>query len=127
MHTVAILNRLNGVVIGDRIGCAETSITRLVGLLGRSNLEAGEGIWIRPSSGIHTFGMRFAIDVVGLDRDMRVVKLWFRVKPHRITSVSTRIRSVLELAAGEIAARSIQLGDVLNISPVQDEARTLYR
>lgn len=121
MQTVAILNRLNGVVIGERIGCAQTSITRLVGLLGRSNLEGGEGIWIRPSSGIHTFGMRFAIDVVGLDRDMRVIKLWSRVKPHRVTSVSTRIRSVLELAAGEIAARSIQLGDVLNASPVQDD------
>ena len=120
MQTVAILNRLNGVVIGHRIGCAETSITRLVGLLGRKNLEAGEGIWIRPSSGIHTFGMRFTIDVVGLDREMRVIKLWSRVKPHRVTSVNTKVRSVLELAAGEIALRSIQLGDVLNVSPLQD-------
>ena len=120
MQTVAISNRLNGVVIGDRIGCAQTSFTRLVGLLGRSNLESGEGIWICPSSGIHTFGMRFAIDVVGLDRDMRVIKLWSRVKPHRATSVSTRIRSVLELAAGEIVARSIQLGDVLNVKSVPD-------
>ena len=127
MRTVAIRNRLNGAVIGDRVGCAETSITRLVGLLGRSNLEAGEGIWIRPSSGIHTFGMRFAIDVVGLDRDMRVIKLWSRVKPRRVTSVSIRIRSVLELAAGEIAARSIQLGDVLNVCTVQDEGANRYR
>lgn len=118
MQTVAMLNRKDGIVVADRIGCAETSITRLVGLLGRKSLAAGEGIWIRPSSGVHTFGMRFAIDVVGLDRDMRVVKLWSWVKPHRVTSVSTGIRSVLELAAGEIAIRSIKLGDVLKATPV---------
>ena len=127
MQTVAILNRRDGVVVGDRIGCAETSITRLVGLLGRRSLKAGEGIWIRPSSGVHTFGMRFAIDVVGLDREMRVVKLWQRVKPHRVTSVSSKIRSVLELAAGEIATRSIQLGDVLNVDPVQREDTQLLQ
>ena len=122
MQTVAIRNQGNGVVVGDRIGCAETSITRLVGLLKRTTLARGEGIWIRPSSGIHTFGMRFAIDVVGLDRHMRVVRLWSRVKPFRITSVSPRIKSVLELAAGEIALRSIRLGDVLTAVPLQGQS-----
>lgn len=121
MQTVAIVKRKDGAVVGDRIGCAKTSVTRLVGLLGRRSLKAGEGIWITPSSGIHTFGMRFAIDVVGLDHDMRVIRLWPRVKPQRITSVSRTTRSVLELAAGEIAMRSIQLGDVLSAFPVQSQ------
>lgn len=117
MQTLAILNRTTRAEIGDRIECADTSLTRLVGLLGRSGLEAGRGIWIRPSSGVHTFGMRFAIDVVGLDQGMRVVKLWPKVKPHRMTSINTKVRSVLELTAGAIELQSIQIGDVLDISP----------
>ena len=114
MQTVTILNKTNCTEIGSYIRRADTSLTRLVGLLGRNSLEAGEGIWIRPSSGIHTFGMRFVIDVVGLDREMRVVKLWARVKPQRATAISTKVQSVLELAAGEIEARSIRIGDTLH-------------
>lgn len=116
MQTVSILTRDTSAVVAHKVECADTSITRLVGLLGRSALNAGEGIWIQPSSGVHTFGMRFAIDAVGLDRDMRVVKLWRRVQPHRMTSVSTRICSVLELAAGEIDARSLEIGQTLYAS-----------
>jgi uncharacterized membrane protein (UPF0127 family) len=117
MQTVTITSRDTSIAIGHRIECADTSITRLIGLLGKRTLCAGEGLWIKPSSGVHTFGMRFAIDVVGLDRDMRVVKLWSRVKPQRITCISTRVRSVLELAAGEIEARSLQIGTLLSATP----------
>ncbi|WP_128912087.1 DUF192 domain-containing protein [Granulicella sibirica] len=119
MQTVVIRNHISGAEIGDRIEYAANSLTRLVGLLGRSTLTAGEGLWIDPSSGVHTIGMRFAIDVVGLDRSMRVIKVWQRLKPQRVTSISTNVRSVLELAAGEIDARSIRLGDVLRATPAQ--------
>ncbi len=115
MQKVTVHNRTTTVVIGDRIRCATTTRTRLVGLLGRHYLEAGEGLWISPSSGVHTFGMRFAIDVVGLDADRRVIRLWPQMQPYRLTSVSTRIRSVLELAGGEIARKSISLGDSLSL------------
>ena len=118
MQMLVILNRTTRADIGDRIECADTSLTRLVGLLGRRGLEAGGGIWIRPSSGVHTFGMRFAIDVVGLDQGMRVVKLWPRIKPHRMTSINPKVRSVLELVAGQIEARAIRVGDTLDVKPV---------
>lgn len=117
MKSVTILNQSTGTQVGKRIGCAETALSRLVGLLGRKDLPTGGGVWIRPSSGIHTFGMRFAIDVVGLDAGMRVVKLWRNVKPQRVTPIATKVRSVLELAAGEIDARSICLGHVLVAIP----------
>ena len=120
MQVVTILARDSSAAIAHKIECADTFIRRLVGLLGRSALIAGEGIWIQPSSGVHTFGMRFAIDVVGLDREMRVVKLWRHVKPQRITSLSTRISSVLELAAGEIEAHSLQIGQRLYAIAAQD-------
>lgn len=121
MQTVTILTCDTSAAVAHKIECADTSLTRLVGLLGRSALNAGEGLWIHPSSGVHTFGMRFAIDVVGLDRNMRVIKLWRRVQPHRMTSVSTRIRSVLELAAGEIDARSLKIGQMLYAVSMQTE------
>lgn len=119
MQTIIVRNQTSGSEIGDRIEYAATPLTRLVGLLGKDHVAAGEGLWINPSSGVHTFGMNCAIDVVGLDRSMRVVKLWPRLKPLRMTSISTRIRSVLELAAGEIEARSIQVGDVLSAVTVK--------
>lgn len=117
MQTVTILKRDTSAAVAHRVECADTSLTRLVGLLGRNVLNAGEGIWIHPSSGIHTFGMRFTIDVVGLDRDMRVIKLWRRVRPHRITSISTKVHSVLELAAGEIDTRCLEIGQMLYAVP----------
>ncbi len=113
MKFVTIVNKTTGIEVGDSIGCAETSLTRLVGLLGKRSLPSGEGVWIRPSSGVHTFGMRFAIDVVGLDKEMRVVKLWTDVRPNRVTSIRRKVQSVIELAAGEIGARSIEVGHIL--------------
>ena len=119
MQIVTVLKRDNRKMVGHRIECAHTVLTRLIGLLGRNTVNAGEGIWIRPSSGIHSFGMRFPIDVVGLDRNMRVVKLWRNVRPQRLTSLSWKTRSVLELAAGEIDAHSVCVGDTLCVSPVR--------
>jgi len=74
-------------------------------------LDAGEGLWIQPSSGVHTFFMRFTIDVVGLDRKRTVVKLWPNLVPWRVTSIKTKISTVLELPAGTIAASGTEVGD----------------
>jgi uncharacterized membrane protein (UPF0127 family) len=104
------------VTIGSGIGLADTSPTRFRGLMGKKSLEPGSGILIRPSSGVHTMFMRIPIDVVGLDREMRVVKLWPRMRPWRLTSVSLRVQSVLELAAGQIDRCGIETGDRLAVA-----------
>jgi len=62
-------------------------------------------------------GMRFAIDVVGLDRQMRVIKVWHELVPYRVTSVSLKMQSVIELAAGKIRESKIEVGDVLEVTP----------
>ena len=111
MREVTVRNVTRDSVVGDRIRIADTSLTRLFGLLGRSGLDAGEGLWIQPSSGVHTFFMRFSIDVVGLDRNRKVVKLWPDLVPYRVTSIKTKIHSVLELPAGQIATTATELGD----------------
>lgn len=104
------------VTIGSRIGLANTSVSRLVGLLRKRSLDPGCGILIRPCSGVHTFGMRFPIDVVALDRNLRVVRVWRRLRPFRITRLSLRTCSVLELAPGQIDACRIEPGDQVVIS-----------
>ena len=76
-------NVTRATTVGTRIAIADTSLTRLIGLVGRRRLDAGCGLLIRPSSGIHTFGMLFPIDVVALNKNLQVLKLWHRLAPFR--------------------------------------------
>jgi hypothetical protein len=62
--------------------------------------------------------MMFAIDVIGLDRDLKVIKLWSRLVPFRVTAVSLKLRSVIELPAGRIGACQVSIGDQLQIADV---------
>jgi hypothetical protein len=118
-----VINTTRGITIGDKIELADTSLKRMFGLLGRSGLDAGGGLWIKPSSGVHTVGMAFGIDVVGLDHNHKVIKLWRCLVPFRVTSVSFRMRSVLELPCGTISRSQMELGDQLQISSSSEEDR----
>lgn len=118
MHTVQIWNATRGRLLAGSVEIAETSWSRMRGLLGRRGMSAGEGLWIRPSSGVHTIGMSFAIDVIGLDRKGYVVKLWNDLVPGRMTSLSWRLCSVLELPSGTIVSSGTQLGDALHSEPI---------
>jgi len=111
-----VINTTRSCIVGNRVEFADTSMKRMVGLLGRRGLDAGGGLWIKPSSGVHTFFMAFKIDVVGLDSDLRVIKLWRCLAPWRVTSVSFKMRSVLELPSGVIAQSGMEVGDRLEIS-----------
>ncbi len=119
MRTVEVTIESNGYPLGRQVEVADTSWTRMRGLLGRQSLERGEGLWIRPSSGVHTLGMSFPIDVIGLDKKMRVIKLWHELVPQRVTALSWRMSSVLELPAGAIAESGVQLGDLIHIPKKQ--------
>jgi uncharacterized membrane protein (UPF0127 family) len=116
MRVVSVTNTTGGPLIGDRVHIASTSKTRMVGLLGKQGIDAGEGLWIKPSSGVHTIGMKFTIDVVGLDKNNKVIKLWKELVPWRLTSVHWTMKSVLELPAGRIDECNIHLGDTLTIA-----------
>jgi len=111
-----VTNTTRGITVGDSVELADTSLKRMFGLLGRRGLAAGGGLWIKPSSGVHTVFMAFTIDVVGLDRDLKVIKLWHRLRPFRVTSVSLKVKSVLELPPGAISESQMQVGDQLQIA-----------
>jgi uncharacterized protein len=98
---------------------ADGFLTRLRGLLGRRELPRDEGLLINPCSSIHTWFMRFPIDVVFLDRDLRVVRVAADVGPWRLRW-GRGARQVLELAAGEAAARGIGVGDRLELEDDYD-------
>ena len=119
MQHVNVVNQDGSQSLGRAIEVADTSFRRMKGLLGRKGLDAGGGLWIRPSSGVHTLFMSFPIDVVGLDRQHRVVHLWPELKPWRITRVSLAVRTVLELPSGTIAGSRVQVGDQLAINPAE--------
>jgi len=111
-----IFNQTQRTVLCPRASAADTTLTRIAGLLGRPGLEPEEGLLIRPSSGVHTFGMRFAIDVVSLGRGDDVLGVWRAVRPWRICGLSFKTRSVLELAPGAIDRSSTKVGDKLQIT-----------
>jgi uncharacterized membrane protein (UPF0127 family) len=113
--TMALRDITRATSVGTRITIADTFLTRLIGLVGSTRLDSGCGLLIRPSSGIHTFGMLFSIDAVALSRDLRVLKLWHRLPPFRMTSIHLRTHSMLELPAGQISNCQMQVGDQLEL------------
>ena len=112
-----VKNSARGTVLADRMEVARSSSERRKGLLGRSRLASGEGIWIIPCESVHTFFMHFAIDLVYLDGQHRVKKLRRNVSPWRI-SVCFAAKSVLELPVGTIEDTQTQCGDLLEFVPV---------
>jgi uncharacterized protein len=105
----------SGALLGSSIRVAGDSATRREGLLGRDALPPGSGLVIAPSQGVHTFGMRFPIDVVCVSRAGVVVKCRSAVVPRRLV-LSWSAFAIVELAAGEAARAELVVGDVLTTS-----------
>ncbi len=115
VEAIKVVNRTRKTVLGDSITVAQSSLSRLVGLLGRHSLEPGGGLLIVPSQAVHTVAMHFPIDVLFIDCDWRVTHLRQVMQPNRVTAIHWRSRFVLELPAGAIAASSTAVGDQLLI------------
>jgi uncharacterized membrane protein (UPF0127 family) len=107
-------------VLGDRVERADKGKNRRKGLLGRTGLYAGEGLWIVPCEAVHMFFMKFAIDVVFLDRRLRVRKVSHGLKPWRLAGCLTA-HSVVELPAGTARGTQTVRGDQLELVPVPSE------
>lgn len=114
-HSLVVTNQTRNTVLCPRTRVADTTLTRLFGLLGKPPLAATDGLLIRPSSGVHTWGMAFPIDIVALDRGDCVLGLWRATGPWRVCGLSLKTRSVLELAPGAIDRSATSLGDRLRL------------
>jgi uncharacterized membrane protein (UPF0127 family) len=113
---VQTLTKADGTVVCARCEIADSPLKRMRGLLGRSSLASDEGMFFRPAGSIHTFFMRFPIDVVFCDRELTVVGVARELKPWR-TAARRRARVVIELAAG--AAAGVDEGDRLVLGTME--------
>jgi len=113
---VYVFNKSKETFLAYRVKIADSILSRLVGLLGRRSLEPDSGLWIFPSRGIHTMGMVFDIDVVFLDKALRVVEVREVVHPFSITGLYLNAESALELPAHTIFKSRTEIGDELVIS-----------
>jgi len=107
-----IRNQTRGTVLADKAAVADTSEKRRTGLLKHTGLAAGEGLWIKPSEGVHTFGMKFAIDVIFMNKKGVVLKLRPNMVKRRI-SLCLTAHSVVELPVGVIESSQTAKGDQL--------------
>ena len=114
--TVFVFNKTKQTFLAYRVKIADSILTRLVGLLGKRSLDRDSGLWIFPSRGIHTLGMLFDIDVVFLDRDLKVVALRELVHPFSMTGLYFHAESVLELPPHTIFKSRTEVGDELMLS-----------
>jgi uncharacterized membrane protein (UPF0127 family) len=103
--------------LATELAVADTHWSRLRGLLGASEAEFldGGGLWIRPCRGVHTLGMRFAIDVVYLDSSGTVIHIEHNLQPWRFAPVRVQARSVLELPPHTASSTGTVLGDRIEI------------
>ncbi|NJM07128.1 DUF192 domain-containing protein [Candidatus Gracilibacteria bacterium] len=114
---IRITNQTRSSTIADRGELARSFISRLRGLMGRASLEDGSGLIIYPEWSIHTFFMRFPIDVLFVDRSDRVMTVVAALVPNRPYAGALGARYVIELPVGRIAASGTQAGDQLLLEP----------
>ena len=110
-----VTNLTRNTMLATCMEVAESAAMRNKGLLGRKQLAPGEGLWISPCEAVHTFWMKFPIDLVYLDRKNRIRKLVSAVPPWRL-SACLRAHSVVELPAGTIRETQTQPGDTLEFT-----------
>jgi uncharacterized protein len=120
---VYVYNRTRETFVGTEVAIANNYLLRLIGLLGKTTrwAQPGRGLWIVPCRGVHTIGMMFPIDLVFLNKGKRVIHIEEHVRPFRISKVSLKATSVLELPAHTIYRTGTREGDCLEIAWLRKE------
>lgn len=116
-----VYNKTRETFVATEALLADSYLRRLVGLLGKTRrwAQLGRGLWIVPSRGVHTIGMLFPIDLIFLGKDKEVVYTEEYVRPFRISKVSLKATSVLELPPHTIYRSGTKIGDQLEIAPTR--------
>lgn len=118
MKNVRLINDTRGRVLCERCRVADNIFTRVRGLLGRSTLEAGEGLLIAPCPSIHMFGMKFALDVIFIARDNTITDYVENILPGKLYVAQShfgKAHAALEVVPGTIAATGTERGDKVRL------------
>lgn len=116
MPVTRVLRCNDSMVVCERAHVAASWLQRLRGLLFYQPLSDTEGLWITPCRSIHTLGMRYALDVVFVDREKRVRALRSNVRPARLCNGPRMRLDTLELPVGRIAQMELRVGDRLSLA-----------
>lgn len=114
-----VRNATRSIDLATRAERADTVLRRGIGLMGRSDLEQGAGLVIEPCNGIVMFFMRFALDVLFVDRDGQIVHALHGIRPWRVSRVVLASRYVVELPAGTLRQTGTEVGDRIEVTPTQ--------
>ena len=109
------VNLRTGTTLATNVKVADNLFTRMKGLLGKKGLPIGEALWIKPCFSVHTFFMKFPIDIVFLNKTNQVIAAVSNLTPNRMTRLYPRSFSVLELPPGTIVASNTVIGDKIGI------------
>ena len=108
---IRIENETKGTRLGDKISIADSSLRRIVGLMGTPHLEPRSGLLILPTQGVHTFFMKYPIDLVFINKRRQVIGTCKGLKPNRLSRIMWSEESVLELPERAIEQSRTEVGD----------------
>ena len=111
------MNERTGETIFTDVARARRPGQRVKGLLGTTHLPEGAALLIEGARQVHTFGMRYPLDLIFCDKSLKVVAVLRQVRPMRLTLVRWRARYVLEAAGGTVTG--VEMGDVLALQPIE--------
>ena len=109
-----IVNLTKDSIISEKAVLADTFLTRMVGLLKHERLDAGEGLVITKCNSIHMFFMRFAIDVIFIDKTDCVVGIVENILPNRLSKIYWKAVNAIEVPVGVIKSSRTKTGDQLS-------------
>ncbi len=115
MKQVKVVNQTRGLALAKEAGLADNTWTRLRGLLGRPPLQPGQGLVIKPSTGIHTWFMGYPMDAVYVAEDGEVLACVEEMAPYRFGPIKRGCRMVVELPAGTIRHTGTAVGDRITV------------
>lgn len=110
-----LINSSKNISFADKVEVAENFWSRLIGLLGRNSLNNGTALWIARCPSIHTFFMKFPIDVVFVDTSLKVCACYKNVRPWRLILPVHGASSVFECSIGAISRGQVEKGDQLHV------------
>jgi len=110
------VNTRTGKALATNVRVADNLFTRMKGLLGKKELPIGEALWIKPCFSVHTFFMKFPIDVIFLNKDNQIIAAVSNLTPNCMTRLYPQSFSVLELPPGTIVATNSEIGDIIEIA-----------
>lgn len=120
MKKVEIRNISKESIIASRAWVADSFFTRLKGLIGRKKLDEDEGLCIKPCKGVHTFFMRFSIDVVFVDKNGEVCEVVKGLKPYRVSKYISDTSYVIEFSEGMCEEINIEIGDKIELRRIDN-------